>query len=314
MVAKPLSPTPFGERGTATLREATRSVVAGRGLDGVMRRALVLAAIAPVAVVSLAAGFGEAEFLVAMALAVAVAAGVARLVSAWAIADLRAVVAASQAIAATGQAQQLPQPAFAEARDLASAMNGIVARFGEANRRLRRQALHDSLTGLPNRELFMSRLTRALADRRPDAGPLAVMFLDVDDFKTLNDTMGHGAGDAFLMAFSQRVRSAARGPHTVARLGGDEFAVIIEAGAAEVEARLVADRIHDALRRPFSVSEKQVTVTTSVGIAVTSRREVAATELLRIADIGLYRAKDRGKNRYVLLHADDGRPARRIVG
>lgn len=302
MVAKPLSSQ--GQGGAASFREVARSVIAGRDLAGVLTRALMVAAVAPVAVLGLATGLGPLRLAMAIILAVAIGAGCARFIAAFAIAEVQLAVRAAGQIAATGEAGKLPRSWLAEADGASMAVNGIVARFGETTRRLQRQALHDSLTGLPNRELFMSRLTRALADRRHGVGPLAVMFLDVDDFKALNDTMGHGAGDAFLIAFSQRVRSAVQGRHTVARLGGDEFAVIVETGAAEAEARQVADRVHQALRRPFSVSDRQIVVTTSVGVAVSQYRDVSATELLRVADIGLYQAKGRGKDRCVVLQTD----------
>ncbi len=304
MAAKPLLP-PIARVPVATgLGRTLREVVAGHDLAGVMTRAVLVAAVVPVAIVVVSARFTAGQAVFALVLAVIVGAAVARLVVNAALDRVRIAIDASTVIAETGEAVRVPSCWLAEANGMASAVNGIVARFGETTRRLQHQALHDSLTSLPNRELFLNQLTRALRNTRHDAGPLAVMFLDVDDFKSLNDTMGHGAGDAFLVAFSQRVRSAVQRPHVVARLGGDEFAIIIDSKAAETEARAVADRIQQALGRPFSVGEKQVLVTTSIGIAVTETRGVSATELLRVADVGLYQAKARGKARYAVLRAD----------
>lgn len=303
MAAKPLQPVSKAPAATG-ISKALREVVVGHDLAGVITRALLVAAIVPVAVTAVAAGFNGSQAGLTLLLAVVVGATFARVVTNAAVRRVQTAVSASLVIAETGETVRVPSSWLAEANGIASAVNGIVARFGETTRRLQHQALHDSLTSLPNRELFLNQLTRALRNTRHDAGPLAVMFLDVDDFKSLNDTMGHGAGDAFLVAFSQRVRSAVQRPHVVARLGGDEFAIIIDSRAAETESRAVADRIQQALGRPFSVGEKQVLVTTSIGIAVTETRGVSATELLRVADVGLYQAKARGKARYAVLRAD----------
>lgn len=293
--------------------QALLGAVLGRDLSGVVTRAMLLAAAIPVVVVALAARFTVAQTVLALAVALAAGATMARLVASVAIGRLKTAVAASLHVAETGDTIAVPSSWLAEANDVSSATNGIVARFGETMRHLRRQALHDSLTGLPNREQFLGRLTRALRNSRHHAGPLAVMFLDVDDFKSLNDTMGHGAGDAFLLAFSQRLHSAVRGRHTIARLGGDEFAIIIESAAAESEARTIAEHLQQALHRPFSIGEKQVRVTASIGIAVTGTRNVTATEILRVADVGLYQAKDRGKARYAVLRADAPLAQRRLA-
>ncbi len=312
MAAKPLRsvtsvPVSF------SVGQALLGAVLGRDLSGAVTRAILLAASVPVTVIAALAGLSGAQAGMALALALAFGATVAWLVTGIAVSRVRRAIDASLHIAETGAGLRVPSSWLREANDVSSATNGIVARFGETMRHLRRQALHDSLTGLPNREQFLGRLTRALRNSRHHAGPLAVMFLDVDDFKSLNDTMGHGAGDAFLLAFSQRLHSAVRGRHTIARLGGDEFAIIIESAAAESEARTIAEHLQQALHRPFSIGEKQVRVTASIGIAVTGTRNVTATEILRVADVGLYQAKDRGKARYAVLRADAPLAQRRLA-
>ncbi|MCL4230211.1 MAG: GGDEF domain-containing protein [Dehalococcoidia bacterium] len=313
MAAKPLEQATTAPV-TAGFSRAVRGAVLGHDLTGVVTRAMLVAAVAPVMVVAFAAGFSGSQAVMALALALAAGATMARLVAIVALGRVKTAVAASLHIAETGATLRVPTSWLSEANELSSAVNGIVARFGETTRRLQRQALHDSLTGLPNREHFLNRLTGALRNARHDASPLAVMFLDVDDFKSLNDTMGHGAGDALLMAFSQRIRNAIRGHHIVARLGGDEFAVIVDSAAAETDAREIAGRLQQALGRPFSIGDRQVRVTTSIGIAVTVTRAVSATELLRVADVGLYQAKGRGKARYAVLRADPPAGPRRIAG
>jgi diguanylate cyclase (GGDEF)-like protein len=162
---------------------------------------------------------------------------------------------------------------------------------------LRHQAFHDALTGLPNRVLFTERvgetLSRAAAG---DAWP-AVLFLDLDDFKSINDTLGHAAGDELLVAVAGRVRACVRPGDIPARLGGDEFAVLIENGA-DGEPERVAARLVEALRAPFAVQGREVAVTGSVGIACAELNRETADELLRNADIAMYSAKDNGKRGY----------------
>jgi diguanylate cyclase (GGDEF)-like protein/PAS domain S-box-containing protein len=180
------------------------------------------------------------------------------------------------------------------------AVGGIVITARDVTERaaleaqLAHQAFHDPLTGLANRALFRDRVEQALARaaRRGDTS-VAVLFLDLDDFKTVNDSLGHLAGDRLLHAVAQRLLAATRGSDTVARLGGDEFAVLLEDGWAGA-AVAVAERIGEVLSAPLSLDGTIVGVATSVGIAH-ARAEDGADELLRNADVAMYRAKSHGK-------------------
>jgi diguanylate cyclase (GGDEF)-like protein len=157
---------------------------------------------------------------------------------------------------------------------------------------LERRALHDPLTGLANRTLFADRLDRALAQRDQR---VATLFLDLDDFKTINDTHGHQAGDELLIAVADALRRSVRPEDTVARLGGDEFAVLIERGASEGSARVVADRLHAALRTPVYVAGRDRSIGASVGISLGMSGATTGETLMREADIAMYVAKGEGK-------------------
>ncbi len=156
------------------------------------------------------------------------------------------------------------------------------------------QALHDALTGLPNRALFTDRLQHALSQGRRRGTACGVIFLDLDRFKTVNDSLGHAAGDELLVAVARRIDDSLRASDTAARLGGDEFAVLLEDLSGADEAVLVADRIGAALSTPVVVQGREVFVKASVGIAV---GRAGASELLRQADVAMYRAKAEGKGR-----------------
>ena len=159
------------------------------------------------------------------------------------------------------------------------------------------EALKDPLTWLPNRALFSDRLRQALVRVQQTGGLVAVMFLDVDDFKSINDTAGHHAGDRLLIVFADRLRATLRPVDTVARLGGDEFAIVLEDLEKPGEAREVGERILDALRAPLLFEGRQLSVTASLGIAIHSDGTTGETELVRNADIAMYVAKRSGKGR-----------------
>jgi diguanylate cyclase (GGDEF)-like protein len=171
----------------------------------------------------------------------------------------------------------------------------------ERTDQLRHQALHDSLTGLPNRALILDRIEQMLARSRRDHTPVAALFLDLDDFKDINDTLGHQAGDELLAGVGARLASTLREGDTVGRLGGDEFVVLVEGASLAAGAQVVADRILDVLKTPFQIpgGDVPLAITASIGIAEGDRAQ--PEELLRDADIALYRAKATGKQRAVVF-------------
>jgi diguanylate cyclase (GGDEF)-like protein/PAS domain S-box-containing protein len=189
--------------------------------------------------------------------------------------------------------------ALVRARDLAALAIDRDARTKE----LGHLALHDTLTGLPNRALAQHRLERALERLAADAdGKLvAVLFVDLDRFKLVNDGLGHDTGDELLVAVSRRLAAAVRGNDTIARLGGDEFVVLCEDLADEQQAVELAERAARAFDQPFALSRAELTVSASIGIAVTNRPSERASTLLQEADAAMYRAKSRGGARHELF-------------
>jgi diguanylate cyclase (GGDEF)-like protein/PAS domain S-box-containing protein len=166
---------------------------------------------------------------------------------------------------------------------------------------MRYQALHDPLTDLPNRTLFVDRLSHCLGRSDRGAGTAAVLFVDIDHFKVVNDALGHVRGDQLLQAVARRLRSALRPTDTVARVGGDEFVVLCENLDSQDEAIQLAKRLSGALDDPFKVADHLHRVTASVGIAVWAPG-ATADDLMRDADAAMYRAKERGRARYELFH------------
>ncbi|MEU6624300.1 aminotransferase class I/II-fold pyridoxal phosphate-dependent enzyme [Streptomyces litmocidini] len=170
-------------------------------------------------------------------------------------------------------------------------------------RELTHRAFHDSLTGLPNRVLLLERIERALLRGRRESTLTCMLFVDIDDFKVVNDTMGHSVGDELLVAVARRLTSVLRLTDTAARLGGDEFAVLIEGAREPRDAEALAAEIVHTLGQPFPLTDGAVSVSTSVGIA-TVLDSAHAEELLGHADLALYAAKAAGKKRWRLFHPE----------
>ena len=170
---------------------------------------------------------------------------------------------------------------------------------------LKHQAFHDGLTGLPNRVLFQDRAEHALRRAERTGGLLAMVMLDLDDFKVVNDTRGHGAGDELLRQCAQRLLASMRTGDTAARFGGDEFALLIEDAGNVEEVEAFAARVVEAFARPFELSGDPVFVHVSAGLVVAGGRTVSTlAELLRCSDVALYTAKERGKDQVVRYHDD----------
>jgi diguanylate cyclase (GGDEF)-like protein/PAS domain S-box-containing protein len=172
-----------------------------------------------------------------------------------------------------------------------------------AEQRLVHNAYHDVLTGLPNRALFLDRLERALTRWHRDQAQLfAVLFLDLDRFKVVNDSLGHSAGDELLVAIAGVIGRCIRDEDTVARLGGDEFAVLLNHVEGDTDAALVAERLHSCLEQPIRVGGQNVFVSSSAGIALPQAEHEKAEDMLRNADIAMYRAKSEGPSRHAIYH------------
>src|SRR6476659_7729807 len=175
-----------------------------------------------------------------------------------------------------------------------------------ADQALRYRVLHDSLTGLPNRLSFVDALGESLDKAAISGSPVGILFLDLDHFKLINDSLGHHAGDALLRAVAPRLRSHLRPGDVVARFGGDEFGILIDRLADEGEAVAIADRVASAFAQPFSLDGVDHFVSASIGVAVSrasEERTVNAELLIRDADAAMYRAKEGGRSRCVLFDA-----------
>jgi diguanylate cyclase (GGDEF)-like protein/PAS domain S-box-containing protein len=186
------------------------------------------------------------------------------------------------------------------------AIRGIVINYRDVTERkaledeLTHRALHDGLTRLANRALFLDRVEQALAQARRFGQFPSVLFVDLDDFKDVNDGLGHDAGDRLLVTVSERLESSVRAADTVARLGGDEFAVLLDSGDGELDAVAAVKRIQSALGQPFSVSGREMIPRASIGVAGASKDD-EADGLIRNADIAMYRAKAAGGNRFAVF-------------
>jgi diguanylate cyclase (GGDEF)-like protein/PAS domain S-box-containing protein len=196
-----------------------------------------------------------------------------------------------------------------ESAQLVLQMQDITDRKG-VEARLMHEALHDALTGLPNRALYMDHLRKAVARwKRRDHGAFAVLFLDLDGFKGINDTLGHLAGDQLLVEFTQRLTTNVRPGDTFARLGGDEFSILLDDLNDLNDAMVAVKRLHQTLQDPFRLSGRELFVTASIGVALSAPEYVDPEEILRHADAAMYRAKKLGRGRYEVF---DGTTSKRL--
>ena len=181
-----------------------------------------------------------------------------------------------------------------------------------AQEQLAFDAMHDELTRLPNRRFFRDRLARVLSGKAANPLPVAVLFVDLDRFKAVNDSLGHTAGDYLLQAVSERMRNSLEPGELVARFGADEFTVLIENASSVTDATRVAERIHSCLAAPFELGEHSVVVTASIGIAL-ARADATPDELLQHADVAMYRAKARGPATFEVFESGRDAPRMRLV-
>ena len=224
--------------------------------------------------------------------------------SEWAAEGLRAGMAAplfegGEVIGSLGLASRDPNRAYTT-RDqqvlLALAEHTSLAmNHARALEDVVHEAFHDSLTGMPNRALFLDRVSHALTRAERTSTPVGVLVIDLDDFKTINDSLGHGTGDSLLIQVASRLAGRLRPADTIARLGGDEFAVLLEEVVDPGDAARAAERVLEALSKPFAIANREVVVNGSIGIAFGNS---GAETLMRDADLAMYRAKSDGKGRY----------------
>lgn len=178
-----------------------------------------------------------------------------------------------------------------------------IAARKEAERKLEHTAFHDALTELPNRLLFTERLERAIARSIREGGRYAVMILDLDGFKMINDNLGHLVGDELLVQFSRRVESCLRPQDTLARLGGDEFTILLDDLQHTTDAIRVAERIHEQMAQPFHLDQTEIHTSASIGITFGTANYKESSHAVRDADIAMYRAKNQGKGRHVIFNS-----------
>ncbi|HEY9678712.1 MAG TPA: sensor domain-containing diguanylate cyclase [Drouetiella sp.] len=174
-----------------------------------------------------------------------------------------------------------------------------IAERAELESKLRHAALHDELTGLPNRTLFYDRLCHAIRRSVRNRTTLALLYLDIDHFKSINDTQGHLVGDKLLHEFAKRIKTLIRGSDTFARLGGDEFTIILEEVKNTSQVDTVASKVVAAANEDFDLGDRVISVSSSVGIALSETACVDPDQLIRLADGALYQAKKEGRNKFV---------------
>ena len=220
----------------------------------------------------------------------------------WDKTDLALTV--KEALRSYGQDQQLVEQ-NRKLRQINQQLQQEIEDRELAQAQLLHDALHDGLTGLPNRTLLMERINQALRRRRqPVESFIAVLFIDLDRFKSINDSLGHAVGDQLLIQITTLLQKCIRAGDTVARLGGDEFIILLDGIHAPQDAVTIAERILKMLSHPFSLEEHTVFSGASIGITVTDNQNSDGSALLRDADIAMYQAKTLGKSRYVIFNPE----------
>jgi diguanylate cyclase (GGDEF)-like protein len=184
-----------------------------------------------------------------------------------------------------------------EVRKLASGFNNMLAEIQASHTRLKQQALHDELTGLPNRRLLADRLSHALAAAKRQQNTVAVIYMDLDGFKLVNDTLGHSVGDLLLRQVAERLRRRVRSSDTIARIGGDEFTIIAAQIRNAKEAALIANYLLAEFATPFVIQEHELMLTASIGISLYPQDGLEAEQIIKQADTAMYVAKSTGKNK-----------------
>jgi len=174
----------------------------------------------------------------------------------------------------------------------------------QVQERLQHMAHHDALTDLPNRNLFLDRLQQSLTRARWHNRLVAVMFMDLDRFKNINDTLGHNVGDQLLLQLSERLNKSVRDGDTIARFGGDEFAILLDDIDSDSHISSLAEKLLDTMAKPFKINKQELFVTASIGVSIFPNDGEDSDTLLRNADVAMYRAKDLGKNNYQ-FYSDD---------
>ena len=183
-------------------------------------------------------------------------------------------------------------------------MKEDITALKEAKERIHHLAYHDMLTGLPTRKLFMEHLVKALAVARRNTTRVAVLFVDLDGFKKVNDTLGHDAGDLLLKKTGERLCGCVRDVDTVARIGGDEFLILLTSLADNDSITEVAERVIQAVALPYKLETLEMNITASIGIALYPDDAESSQKLVKLADLAMYEIKRRGKNNYAFADAN----------
>ncbi|MEA5536187.1 EAL and GGDEF domain-containing protein [Crocosphaera sp. XPORK-15E] len=214
----------------------------------------------------------------------------------------------------TWQFNSSPLGRLSDGRRIVISMAIDVTQRKQAEEKLRYDALHDALTGLPNRLLLMERLAQSIERaKRHKNYRFALIFLDLDRFKIINDSLGHSIGDHLLILIASHLKNSVRAVDTVARLGGDEFIILLDDLQEEIEALHIADRIIEAIKTPFKIDNQEVFTTASLGIAFNKQENENADHILRNADLAMYKAKAQGKSRYVIFDQEMHAQAQKLL-